>query len=245
MRFDELLNTLQELRSQVSDPWTISEILRSAYGDRLLSLGVGKVAFVEPGRLIVHVQGTLDNAPKLAAVEFFSRFFIIDLNWLLGKDRRASDSEGQICQRAVEAYEPEGDGAFLWIVPDGFMAELTARERQWAAEGGGYFSHESMCVLNTSNKPTRCTLEVFYESDTSRNFSHDFKVGARQSVHYRLDKMLHPDGRPMILKNEPVAYRITSHDTRVVVQGSRILTSGENSEFGSFGTVVAWTPQGK
>ena len=60
---------------------------------------------------------------------------------------------------------------------------------------------------------------------------------------YRLDKLKNENGEPLIAKDAPVSYKITSRDARVVVQGSRILTSGENSIFASFGTVMAWCPQ--
>lgn len=243
MRFEELLNTLQEYRSLFDDPALASELVLTSYRDQLLSVGIDKIVFPGDGKLIVNVRGRLKaDPPTDPAVSYHSRLFVVDLDWLVGKKGTASEAEGQQLAKALDAYELEGDGAYVWVVPDGFMASLTQQEQTWAAEGGGYFSHESMCVLNTSNHATRCTLEVFYESDTSRNFSHGFEVAARQSVHYRLDKMLQPDGQPMILKDEPVAYRIVSHDARVVVQGSRILTSGENSTFASFGTVVAWAP---
>jgi hypothetical protein len=51
------------------------------------------------------------------------------------------------------------------------------------------------------------------------------------------------NGEPLIAKDAPVSYKITSLDSRIVVQGSRILTSGEDSIFASFGTVMAWCPQ--
>jgi hypothetical protein len=58
-----------------------------------------------------------------------------------------------------------------------------------------------------------------------------------------LDKLKDVNGEPLIAKDAPVSYKITSLDSRIVVQGSRILTSGEDSIFASFGTVMAWCPQ--
>ncbi len=245
MRFDNLLNDIQQYHSVVADPSTVSELIQASYHARLASVGINKVVLLPNHGLVVNVQGYLREQPASEGIiEYYHHFFVMKLDWLLDKNWEATDKDHRQMEQALAAYELEGDGAYVWIVPDGYMASLTEREQQWAAEGGGYFSHESMCVLNTSGISTRCTLDVYYESDTSLNFSHEFQVDAHQSVHYRLDKMLRHDGTPMILKDQPVAYRITSHDARVVVQGSRILTSGENSEFGSFGTVIAWTPVG-
>ena len=62
-------------------------------------------------------------------------------------------------------------------------------------------------------------------------------------MHYRLDKLKAENDDPLIAKDQPTSYKITSLSAKVVVQGSRILTSGDHSEFASFGTVIAWTPQ--
>ncbi|MCY3024570.1 MAG: sensory rhodopsin transducer, partial [Planctomycetota bacterium] len=136
-----------------------------------------------------------------------------------------------------------GDGAYVWIVPDGYMAALSAHEKRWEREGGGYFSHESMCVQNTGARPTRCELTVYFEAPKRGVLRHAFEVPAQRSIHLRLDKIPGMRGEPFIPKSTPVGYKIVSRDAPVVVQGSRILTSGCDSEFASFGTAMAWTPQ--
>lgn len=201
--------------------------------------GLGRLA-VAGDAVVINVRGKRTDAstPMPAGVTPGTSSFHVDTSVF------EPDGDGYAQLRAVlAAYDMDGDGAHVWIVPDGFMASLSPVEEIWEGEGGGYFSHESMCVLNTSARPTRCTLEVFFEDASRPPFTHAFDVAPHQSSHYRLDKLKDEDGSPLIPKDCPVSYKITSLDTPVVVQGSRILTSGRGSEFGSFGTAMAWTPQ--
>ena len=200
--------------------------------------GLGRLA-VSGDSVVVNIRGTLreDSTATPAGVTLGASSFSIHVPALVV----AGDGYDEL-RTILAAYDLHGDGAHVWIIPDGFMASLSPVEDIWEAEGGGYFSHESMCVLNTSARPTRCTLEVFFEDASRAPFTHAFEVAAHQSSHYRLDKLKADDGSPLIPKDCPVSYKITSLDTPVVVQGSRILTSGRGSEFGSFGTAMAWTP---
>ncbi len=201
--------------------------------------GLGRLAAVD-GAVVVTVRGALRGASASVPVgiSLGSASFRVD------RAAFAVDGDGYAQLVGIlAAYDLDGDGAHVWIVPDGFLASLSPVEDIWEADGGGYFSHESMCVLNTSSRATRCTLEVFFEDESMPPFSHAFSVDAHQSAHYRLDRLKDDAGEPLIPKDSPVSYKITSLDTPVVVQGSRILTSGRSSEFGSFGTAMAWTPQ--
>ena len=181
------------------------------------------------------VQGELKQTHAVPGIKLYDRFFVVD--------RREVHQNPEAIADALKCYSLDGDGAYVWIVPDGYMAALTPAEQEWEAHGGGYFSHESICISNTADRGTRCLLEVLYEDPASENVSCEFKVPAHRSVHYRLDMLKAENGEPLIAKDAPVSYKITSRDARVVVQGSRILTSGENSMFASFGTVMAWCPQ--
>jgi len=185
--------------------------------------------------LHLNVRGTLKQENPITGIRFYPRSFVVSL------DKVTKNPE--LIAEALTCYSSDGDGAYVWIVPDGYMAALTPAEKEWEAHGGGYFSHESICISNTADSDTRCLLEVLYEDPTLENVSCEFEVPAHRSVHYRLDQLKREDGEPLIAKDAPVSYKITSRDTRVVVQGSRILTSGENSVFASFGTVMAWCPQ--
>ncbi|MEO2005786.1 MAG: sensory rhodopsin transducer [Candidatus Poribacteria bacterium] len=201
--------------------------------------GLGRLA-VAGDVVVVNVRGKRADASASmpAGVSAETSSFLVDTS--------AFELEGDGYDQLddiLAAYDRDGDGAFVWIIPDGFLASLSPVEKIWEGEGGGYFSHESICVLNTSARTTRCTLEVFSEEPTRPPFTHAFEVAPHQSSHYRLDKLKGDDGSPLIPKDCPVSYKITSLDTPVVVQGSRILTSGRGSEFGSFGTAMAWTPR--
>ena len=185
--------------------------------------------------LHLNVRGTLKQENPITGIKLYSRSFMVSLDKVTKNPESIAD--------ALTCYSSDGDGAYVWVVPDGYMAALTPAEQEWEAQGGGYFSHESICISNTADRDTRCLLEVLYEDPALENVSCEFEVPAHRSVHYRLDKLKREDGEPLIAKDAPVSYKITSCDARVVVQGSRILTSGEKSAFASFGTVMAWCPQ--
>ena len=157
---------------------------------------------------------------------------------------RAPEYQAAVLRSAVVPRKGLPPYAFVgnWLVVLLAMAGLSAVEKRWAREGGGYFSHEAICILNTGARATRCELTVYFEAARAAR-RHIFTVPARRSIHLRLDKLRGPGGGLFIPKNAPVGYKLVSFDAPVVVQGSRILTSGRNSEFASFGTTMAWTPQ--
>ena len=212
----------------------LTTLLNDTFGDWLTSQGISHLMMLEKNKVCLNVTGQLKHANLAKGIEFHSRFLLISL------DEVEEEPEG--IADALKCYTSEGDGAYVWVIPDGYMAALTPAEQEWEKHGGGYFSHESICISNTADIDTRCVLEVLYEDTALANVSCEFDVPAHRSVHYRLDKLKTENGEPLIAKDAPVSYKITSRDTRIVVQGSRILTSGENSIFASFGTVMAWCP---
>ena len=235
MTFDELINTIQEYKQAgITDKETLTTLTNDTFGDWLSSQGVSHLEFLDNNKLCVSIIGQLKEHDTLKGIEFYSRFIIITLDEI--EDANSISS-------ALKVYSSYGDGAYVWLIPDGYMAGLTETEQEWEKYGGGYFSHESICISNTADIDTCCLLEVLFEDPTMENVSCDFDVPAHRSIHYRLDKLKDANGEPLIAKDAPVSYKITSRDARVVVQGSRILTSGENSIFASFGTVMAWCPQ--
>lgn len=236
MTFETLMKTINNYgEAGLVDLNTLTALLNNAFGDWLASQGVSRVDMVAPRYLWFTVQGELKQTHAVPGIKLYDRFFVVD--------RREVHKNPEAIAEALKCYSSDGDGAYVWIVPDGYMAALTPAEQEWEAHGGGYFSHESICISNTADKDTRCHLEVLYEDPTLENVSCEFEVPAHRSVHYRLDQLKGENGEPLIVKDAPVSYKITSRDARVVVQGSRILTSGENSTFASFGTVMAWCPQ--
>ena len=194
---------------------------------------------LEGGEVAINVRGRLrDRAVAVpSGVALQSALIRLDFSRLQFSGDGYTEVEALLAN-----YDMDGDGSYVWIVPDAYLAALSPVGRIWASEGGGFCSHESICVLNTSDRDTRCRLDVFYEDPMRRRTAVDFVVESKRSVHYRLDKLADDDGNPLIAKDQPVAYRLTSFDSRVVVQSSRILTSGCGSEFASFGTSMAWAP---
>lgn len=235
MNFGQLLTTIQDYQQSILDLETLTTLLNDTFGDWLASQGVSHLMMLGDNTVCLNVRGELKHTTFVNGIKTHSRFLVISLDKV--------DDNPEAITDALKSYSSDGDGAYVWIVPDGYMAALTPAEQEWEAHGGGYFSHESICISNTADKDTRCLLEVLYEDPTLENVSCEFEVPAHRSVHYRLDKLKAENGEPIIAKDAPVSYKITSRDARVVVQGSRILTSGENSTFASFGTVMAWCPQ--
>ena len=235
MNFGQLLTTIQDYKlSGISNLETLSTLLNDTFGDWLASQGVSHLMMLGDNTVCLNVRGELKHTTSIDGIKTHSRFLMISLD-------KVNDNPDAITD-ALKNYTSDGDGAYVWIVPDGYMAALTPAEQEWEAHGGGYFSHESICISNTADNDTRCLLEVLYEDPALENVSCEFEVPAHRSVHYRLDQLKDENGEPLIAKDAPVSYKITSRDARVVVQGSRILTSGENSMFASFGTVMAWCP---
>ena len=236
MTFATLLTTIRDYKQAgISNLETLTTLINDAFGDWLASQGVSRLTMLSPDKLCLNVTGSLKHTNFAEGIGFHSRFLVISLD-------DVAEAPETIAE-ALKSYTSDGDGAYVWVIPDGYMAALTPAEQEWEQHGGGYFSHESICISNTADIDTRCVLEVLYEDPALENVSCEFDVPAHRSVHYRLDKLKAENGEPLIAKDAPVSYKITSHDARIVVQGSRILTSGENSIFASFGTVMAWSPQ--
>ena len=236
MTFETLMKTINNYgEAGLVHLDTLTALLNNTFKDWLASQGVSRIDMLSPTCLWFTVQGELKQTHSVPGIKLYDRFFVVD--------RKEVHKNPEAIADALKCYNSDGDGAYVWVIPDGYMAALTPAEQEWEEHGGGYFSHESICISNTADRDTRCLLEVLYEDPTLENVSCEFDVPAHRSVHYRLDKLKDENGEPLIAKDAPVSYKITSRDTRIVVQGSRILTSGENSAFASFGTVIAWCPQ--
>ena len=235
MNFGQLLTTIEDYKRSILDLEVLTNLFNDSFGDWLASQGVSRLDMLGDNLLHLNVRGTLKQENPITGIKLYPRSFVVSLDEVTKDPESIAD--------ALTCYSSDGDGAYVWIVPDGYMAALTPAEQEWETHGGGYFSHESICISNTADRGTCCLLEVLYEDPTLENVSCEFEVPAQRSVHYRLDKLKREDGELLIAKDAPVSYKITSRDTRVVVQGSRILTSGESSMFASFGTVMAWCPQ--
>lgn len=236
MTYEILLATIREYKQAgITNLNTITTLVNDLFGDWLTSQGVSHLEMLDENKLCMNITGHLKEHTPSKGIQLYSRFLVISLDEITEDTQKIED--------VLKSYTSDGDGAYVWVVPDGYMAALTPTEQEWEQHGGGYFSHESICISNTADIDTLCILEVLYEDTSLDNVSCEFDVPAQRSVHYRLDKLRDSKGSPLIAKDAPVSYKITSRDVRIVVQGSRILTSGENSMFASFGTVMAWCPQ--
>lgn len=219
-----------------------SEVLGALHGAALKVHGVRRTVAVSPRVVALVVQGehAKGEARVNERISLTARTVDVDVG---GLDDKARKQLAKDLETALGIFAPLGEGAHVWVVPDGYMAALTDEEKRFERDGTGYFSHEALCVQNMGSKATRCELFVYFEAPSKEVLRHAFDVEPARSIHLRLDKIRAGKGEPFIPKSAPVGYKVVSLDAPVVVQGSRILTSGKQSEFASFGTVMGWTPE--
>ena len=187
MTFGTLLETIRDYQNAgVSNTETLTTLLNDTFGDWLASHGVSQLVMLEENKLCLNVTGALEHANSVNGIESYSRFLVVELD-------EVTENPEAIAE-ALKSYTSDGDGAYVWIIPDGYMAALTPAEQESEAHGGGYFSHESICISNTADRNTRCLLEVLYEDPDLENVSCEFGVPAHRSVHYRLDKLKDANG---------------------------------------------------
>ncbi|MBE7466201.1 MAG: hypothetical protein HS116_22220 [Planctomycetes bacterium] len=238
----DLVRTAEDiLKTYGTQPAVAGAILKAASSAALKVHGVSDVVVSGYDRVTLVVQGRCGDPAKVSGEFVTVHERTLDLR-VAGLDADGQVQAAKELARALAEFERFGDGAYVWIVPDGYMAALSEHEKRWDRDGGGYFSHESMCVQNTGRRATRCELFVYFEPAGREVLRHEFEIPAERSIHLRLDKLPARQGEPFVPKGVPVGYKIVSHQAPVVVQGSRILTSGKDSEFASFGTTMAWAP---
>ena len=81
--------------------------------------------------------------------------------------------------------EEKGQGAYTWLIPDGYLPEIP----EGATVGPtGYYSHESLCILNTGKEPAEITMDVYFE-DREPIKDIKFTVEAERSMHLRMEKL--------------------------------------------------------
>lgn len=127
----------------------------------------------------------------------------------------------------------EGHGHKLWIVPDGYLASTP----DGCTGPTGYFSHESVCILNDGDEPAECVLDIYYEDrDPIKGIA--FTVGPERTWHYRMDACRDPHGE-LLPRDKPYALRLTSN-RKIVVQHSRLDVTQPNMALFS---IIAWTDE--
>jgi len=103
----------------------------------------------------------------------------------------------------------------IWIIPDGYLPNPEI------GKGGptGYFSHESLCILNDSNRKVKCNLIVYFEdAEPIKDFN--FVVEPERSLHFRLDKAVSDSGKKIPIE-KPYSLKLLC-DVPVYVQHSRL-----------------------
>ncbi|WP_282937274.1 sensory rhodopsin transducer [Paenibacillus sp. RC67] len=112
---------------------------------------------------------------------------------------------------------PSATGEKVWIIPDGYIPELSS---------GALTSHESICVLNTASEDAELTITIFFEDrDPIENIAE--VVPARRTKHIRTSS-LNNDGT-YIPVGVPYAIEVKS-SIPIIVQYSRLdATQAENA----------------
>lgn len=130
--------------------------------------------------------------------------------------------------RARKSSPPKSEGRRVWVVPDAYLPPLSAEDEAKRASGRGYWSHESLCIVNTGAKPANVSL-TFYFEDLPAAKDIRVTIGAERTRHIRFDK---PEqlGGFRVPAAVPYALRVES-DVPVVVQHSRLDTTQPNCAF--------------
>lgn len=105
-------------------------------------------------------------------------------------------------------------GKKTWLIPDMYWPEITSE--------GHYVSHESICVLNTSDKDCRIDFVLYYE-DRMPVGGLFAECSAQRTHHVRMDRIVDANGNH-IPRGVPYAALIKA-SVPVVVQYTRIDTT--------------------
>ena len=104
-------------------------------------------------------------------------------------------------------------GKKTWLIPDTYLNSISKNQSP---------SHESICVVNTSDVDAVIKLTLFFEDREKRDDFESF-CGAGKTHHIRLDKIRSKTGES-IPKDVPYAV-LAESNIEVVVQYSRLDTS--------------------
>ncbi len=105
-------------------------------------------------------------------------------------------------------------GKKTWVIAEGYIPSYgTGKEPEFT-------SHETACILNTSNEDAHIEITIFY---TNRDPVGPYKVtlGARRTIHLRFNDLDDPEKIPLdtdfasvIASNVPVIVQHTRLDSR-------------------------------
>jgi hypothetical protein len=105
-------------------------------------------------------------------------------------------------------------GKTTWLIPDMYWPEITSQ--------GHYVSHESICVLNTSDEDCRVELILYFE-DRKPVSGLSAVCAAQRTNHIRMDRLVGADGKH-IPRGVPYA-AVVNAAIPVVVQYTRVDTT--------------------
>ncbi len=110
-------------------------------------------------------------------------------------------------------------GKKVWLIPDMYWPEVTSP--------GQYVSHESICVLNTSDRECRVSITLYYEDREPIEGLYAV-CPAKRTAHIRMDQLRDGSGGT-ILRGVPYA-SLLQCSIPVVVQYTRVdTTQSENA----------------
>ena len=107
-------------------------------------------------------------------------------------------------------------GKKSWLIPDTYLNSISKNEN---------ISHESVCVLNTSDTDAQIRLTLYFEDRDKRDDFESF-CGAGRTHHIRLDKIRSAKTGEPIPRDVPYAILLES-SVPVVVQYTRLDTSAQ------------------
>jgi len=110
-------------------------------------------------------------------------------------------------------------GKKIWLIPDMYWPEITSK--------GHYVSHESICVLNTSEEECSLSITLYFE-DRSPISGIQAACDAQRTHHVRMDRLTDTAGKS-IPRGVPYA-AVVEASIPVVVQYTRVdTTQSKNS----------------
>ena len=120
MPFTKLLNTIIDYSHEVDDLQTVNALVNSAFKDWIASKGIGQVVVLENGKIIININGQFN--PEVSQISFrgiknYDNFISVDIEQFT-----SPEEVSEAIEKTLKSYFSEGDGAYVWIVPDGYMA---------------------------------------------------------------------------------------------------------------------------
>ena len=111
-------------------------------------------------------------------------------------------------------------GSKVWLIPDMYWPEVTS--------AGHYLSHESICVLNTSDLDCIIHIDLYFENREPK-IGLNAVCNAKRTHHVRMDKLEDGEGNTAVPKGVPYAAMLQC-SVPVTVQYTRVdTTQSENA----------------